>query len=66
MQLLQACCPGHIPPLYAYDQQQSILAMQCVPSPHQKLLYCIQQGQVRTKRPAGTGRSFDLDCVQHL
>lgn len=46
MDLLHACCPAHIPQLYAYDEEQSILVMQCAPPPHQKLLYCIRQGQV--------------------
>jgi hypothetical protein len=46
MQLLHSCCPAHIPQLYAYDPQHSILAMQCCPPPHQKLLYCIREGQV--------------------
>jgi hypothetical protein len=47
MELLHSCCPAHIPQLYAYDPQQSILAMQCAEPPHQKLLYCIREGQVR-------------------
>lgn len=53
MQLLHSCCPAHIPQLYAYDPAQSILAMQCAPPPHQKLLYCIRQGQVLGGRRLG-------------
>ena len=47
MQLLHSSCPNHIPQLYCFDPRNSILAMQCAPPPHQKLLYCIRQGQVR-------------------
>lgn len=46
MQLLHSCCPAHIPKLLSYQPQHSILAMQCLPPPHQKLLYCIRQGVV--------------------
>jgi hypothetical protein len=47
MQLVYRCCPAHVPRLLAYDAAQSILTMECCPPPHQKLLFCIRQGQVR-------------------
>jgi hypothetical protein len=50
MQLLQPLCPQHIPALLLHDPDQSVLVMEFLPPPHQKLLYGIRQGQVR-----GTG-----------
>jgi hypothetical protein len=46
MQLLRRCCPQHIPELFCYDPAHSVLAMQYLAQPHQKLLYWIRQGQV--------------------
>eukprot|EP00877_Chromochloris_zofingiensis_P003754 jgi/Chrzof1/1337/Cz10g03140.t1 len=46
MQLLHDWCPHHIPELLFHDPAQSVLVMQYIPAPHQKLLYAIRQGQV--------------------
>ncbi|WIA15935.1 hypothetical protein OEZ85_012679 [Tetradesmus obliquus] len=46
MQLLHSCCPAHVPQLLLYNASSSVLAMQYLPPPHQKLLYAIRQGQV--------------------
>lgn len=47
MQLLHDWCPHHIPELLFHDPAQSVLVMQYIPAPHQKLLYAIRQGQVQ-------------------
>jgi hypothetical protein len=47
MQLLHSCCSAHVPQLLLYDASSSVLAMQYLPPPHQKLLYAIRQRQVR-------------------
>ncbi|WIA36116.1 hypothetical protein OEZ86_007465 [Tetradesmus obliquus] len=46
MQLLHSCCPVHVPRLLLYNASSSVLAMQYLPPPHQKLLYAIRQRQV--------------------
>jgi hypothetical protein len=43
---LEQLCPAHAPQLLLYDDQQSVLAMSWVPSPHIKLVDAIQKGQV--------------------
>jgi 5-methylthioribose kinase len=58
MQLLHRCCPAHVPQLLLYDASSSVLAMQYLPPPHQKLLYAIRQGQVRYRAAA-----VNMDCA---
>lgn len=47
MQLVHCCCPDHVPALLMFDQSSSILAMQYLQPPHQKLLYAIRHKQVK-------------------